>query len=163
MAYKKLHETIDPDQSAVIPYRCRDGAVEVLLITTRGKGKWIVPKGSIESDLESHESAEKEALEEAGVKGDVSRVSLGCYRHGTSKKSPIVEVFLMRVDHELHSWPEDDERRRRWIPLEEAYQHVQENGLRSILDDAKAVMQLSMGPNGLHPAMPADSNLQDEE
>lgn len=154
-SYKKLHETVEPDQSAVIPYRWRDGTLEVLLITSRGKGKWIIPKGSIESDLESHESAEKEALEEGGVKGDVSSVSLGCYRHGSSKKSPIVEVFLMRVNRELRSWPEDDERVRRWIPLDEAFQYVQENGLRSILDDAAAIISLSDdGAMATHPALP---------
>ena len=162
MTLHKLHVPLEPDQSAVIPYRVRDGQVEVLLVTSRGKGRWIVPKGSIEEDLDSHESAAKEALEEAGVKGRVSPVSLGCYRHGRSKKSPIVEVFLMRVEHELKSWPEEDERKRRWIPLDEAYQYVQEPGLRSILDEA---VTLIPSPNGAasapvavhHPALPASS------
>ncbi len=160
MSYKKLYTPIEPDQSATIPFRIHDGKVEVLLITTRKKGKWIIPKGNIERDLSAPGSAEKEALEEAGVRGEVGRVSLGCYRHGNSNKDPIVEVFLMRVDREQPTWPEDDERERRWVSLEEAYEHVDEEGLKSILDDAAAIMRLILESNGAeseetrHPAVP---------
>ena len=58
-------------QSAVVPYRLVKNEIEVLLITTR-KGRWIIPKGIIEPELSAAESAAKEALEEAGVKGEVS-------------------------------------------------------------------------------------------
>lgn len=160
MSYKKLYAPIEPEQSAVIPYRICDGRIEVLLITTRSKGRWIVPKGWIEENLASHVSAGKEALEEAGVQGEISPASLGCYRHGRSKKDPIVEVFLMRVRRELESWSEQSERTRRWVPLEEAYEHVEEKGLRSILDEAAAIMHLSLAgaSNGSaqasHPVVP---------
>lgn len=160
MTYKKLHTPIQPAQSAVIPYRIRNTRPEVLLITTRNKGKWIVPKGWIEEDLTSHASAEKEALEEAGVQGEVSAVSLGCYRHGGSDDDPIVEVFLMRVERELRSWPEQEERTRRWVSLEEAYEHVEEQGLQSILDEAATLMHLALpeaAPDASaapHPALP---------
>jgi 8-oxo-dGTP pyrophosphatase MutT (NUDIX family) len=158
MSYKKLHTRVVPDQSAAIPYRIHDAHIEVLLITTRNKGKWIVPKGRIEDDLESHMSAKREALEEAGVKGRVSPVSLGCYRHGTESDAPIVEVFLMRVEDELSSWMEQDERTRRWVPLAEAYHHVEEQGLKSILDEATLLMRQTLSAstvNGTrHPAIP---------
>lgn len=167
MSYKKLHVSISPDQSAIIPYRVVEEEVQVLLITTRSKGKWIIPKGGIEKHLDSHESAEQEALEEAGVVGRVSPVSIGCYRHGDSDKDPIVEVFLMRVERELDSWEEDDERTRRWVTLEEAYQHVAEDGLKSILDDAAALIGLARRDDGMregsrdpagapHPAIPEE-------
>lgn len=143
MTFKKLHVPIKPDQSAIIPYRVVDDEIQVLLITTRNKGKWIVPKGGIEKHLDSHESAEQEALEEAGVEGRVSPVSIGCYRHGDSDKDPIVEVFLMRVERERGTWEEEDERTRRWVSLEEAYQHVDEDGLKSILDDAAVLIGLA--------------------
>lgn len=167
MSFKKLHVSLTPDQSAIIPYRIEDGEVQVLLITTRNKGKWIVPKGGLEKELDSHESAEQEAFEEAGVVGRVSPVSIGCYRHGDSDKDPIVEVFLMRVERELDEWDEDGERTRRWVTLDEAYQHVVEHGLKSILDDAAALIGLarrdesmregSRDPDGApHPAIPAE-------
>ncbi len=160
MSYKKLYTPIEPVQSAVIPYRITEGKPEVLLITTRNKGRWIIPKGWIEDDLSSHMSAQKEALEEAGVKGAISSVSLGCYRHGSAKKSPIVEVFLMRVKRELDTWPERAERTRQWVSLDDAYEHVSEAGLKSILDEAAAIIRLSMagaaspGPDVTHPAIP---------
>lgn len=158
MSYKKLYVPLKPEQSAVIPYRVREGQVEVLLITTRNRGRWILPKGWIESDLASHLSAKKEALEEAGVKGYVSATSLGCYRHGGGKKSPVVEVFLMEVHRELDAWPEQEERDRRWVSLDEAYRHVDEPGLRPILDEAAAIMRLAAAADdeaALHPAVPA--------
>lgn len=163
MSFQKLHIPIKPDQSAIIPYRVVDGEAQVLLITTRNKGKWIVPKGDIEKHLDSHESAEQEALEEAGVVGQVSPVAIGCYQHGDSKKDPIVEVFLMRVEREFDTWAEDDERTRRWVTLDEAYEHVEEDGLVSILDDAASLIALdgrqdsegSRPPNeAQHPAIP---------
>ncbi len=154
MTYRKLHTKIEPEQSAVIPYRVGEAGIEVLIITSRNKGKWIVPKGWIESDLDSHMSAKKEALEEAGVKGRVSAVSLGCYRHGSSKSDPIVEVFLMRVQDELDEWPEQEERTRQWVSLERAYEHVEEEGLRSILDEATSVMRQALDETAHHPAIP---------
>ena len=161
MSYKKLYTSIEPRQSAVVPYRIHEGQIQVLLITTRNKGRWIVPKGWIEDNLSAHRSAKKEALEEAGVKGKISSVSLGCYRHGRSKKAPIVEVFLMRVECELESWPEQDERVRQWVSLEEAYHHVEEDGLKAILDEAAALMRLSLNGGGddvRHPALPEQAD-----
>lgn len=160
MTYRKLHAAIEPEQSAVIPYRERDGRIEVLLVTTRKKGKWIVPKGWIEEDLAAHESAAKEAREEAGVRGRVSSVSLGCYQHGDGDGDPIVEVFLMRVERQEREWPEQEDRERRWVSLEDAYRHVEEEGLKSILDEASQL--IGVGPAGggesnevgAHPAVP---------
>src|SRR5690606_25650458 len=140
MSYKKLYTPIEPDQSATIPFRIHDGKVEVLLITTRKKGKWSIPKGNIERDLSAPGSAEKEALEEAGVRGEVGRVSLGCYRHGNSNKDPIVEVFLVRGDREQPTWREADARERRRVSLEETYGPVDEEGLTPRLDDAADLM-----------------------
>lgn len=142
MSYRKLFTPVVPTQSAAIPFRIRGGRIEVLLITTRRKKRWIVPKGTIERDLSAYQSAQKEALEEAGVGGFVSTFSLGCYRHGRTAKGPIVEVFLMHVIDEYDAWPEQDERERRWVPLEEAYDHVDEVGLRAVLDEAAQRMRL---------------------
>lgn len=163
MSYKKLHVPVAPDQSAAIPYRVRDGEIEVLLITTRKQGKWIIPKGWIERHLGSHTSAEREAHEEAGVRGTISSTSLGCYRHGGTDGDPIVEVFLMRVDREAKTWPEQDERERRWVSLDEAYLHVEEEGLKSILDEAATIMRLGLQDDDASeedvtpPVIPADA------
>ena len=47
-------------QSAVIPYRKRDGKTKILLITSRSKNKWIIPKGIIEPERSEERRVGKE-------------------------------------------------------------------------------------------------------
>ena len=62
-------------QIAVLPYRFggadKDGPTEILLVTSRGTGRWVVPKGNPLTGLDRHTSAAVEAEEEAGVIGAV--------------------------------------------------------------------------------------------
>ena len=120
-------------QSAVLPFRRRDGELEVLLITSRNGKRWVLPKGIVEPGMTAPDSAAKEAEEEAGVEGMVWETSLGRYAQkkwgGTCK----IEVFPMRVTAEKASWPEADTRRREWLPLEAAAQRVESTKLRKLL------------------------------
>ena len=125
------------DQIGVIPYRETSGQIEVLLITSRSRGRWIVPKGNIENELGPKGTAHLEALEEAGVEGWLERPSLGVYEHGDPPEST-VKVYLMAVDNEHEEWEESDERSRQWLSLEEARETVDELGLRRLLDVAAA-------------------------
>ena len=50
-------------QSGAVPFRVRDGALEVLLITAVSSDHWIVPKGIVEPDLTPAASAAEEAHE----------------------------------------------------------------------------------------------------
>ena len=68
-------------QSAVIPFRGRGNSLEILVITSRRKRRWVVPKGVKEPDLSPQDSAAKEALEEAGIEGDVFPAAIGSSRH----------------------------------------------------------------------------------
>ena len=68
-------------QSAVIPYRRDEGRVEILLITSRKRRRWVLPKGVCEPDMTAADSAAKEAMEEAGVRGSVSTETVGRYRY----------------------------------------------------------------------------------
>ena len=58
-------------QSAVIPFRVEDGSPSVLLITSRRRKRWGVPKGLIEEWQTPRDAALEEAYEEAGVRGDL--------------------------------------------------------------------------------------------
>lgn len=156
----KLFAPVEPDQVGVVPYRVREGAIEVLLITSRRSRRWLIPKGNVEAELGPRESARREAFEEAGITGPIGGESLGCYRHGRSKKSPVVEVFLMRVESEEAAWPEAEERRRRWSPVEEALQRVSTLGLKALLGEAATLLRLSLSAGGrrqtlAHGALPA--------
>lgn len=120
-------------QSAVLPYRLRCGEPEVLLITSRKGTRWVLPKGIVEPELTPLESAAKEALEEAGVEGEVLERKLGIYTYekwgGTCK----VKVFLMKVSSELETWPEANFRRREWLSIGKAAERVDERKLRKLI------------------------------
>ena len=54
-------------QVAALPWRVRDGEVEICLVTSRGTGRWILPKGWPEKNLTHAEAAAREALIKIGI------------------------------------------------------------------------------------------------
>ncbi|HFB2048173.1 MAG: NUDIX domain-containing protein [Hyphomicrobiaceae bacterium] len=67
-------------QAGALVYRlCNDQKIEILLVTSKKKGYWSIPKGHIEPGEKMPSAAAREALEEAGIKGEVSIHSLGSY------------------------------------------------------------------------------------
>jgi 8-oxo-dGTP pyrophosphatase MutT (NUDIX family) len=90
-------------QYAALPVALEEGGEpRVMLVTTRGTGRWIIPKGHPEPRLKPHELAAKEAFEEAGVVGRVRPEAIGRYRIGKPKdrarEAVTIEVFLLEVD-----------------------------------------------------------------
>ncbi|HEX5011085.1 MAG TPA: NUDIX hydrolase [Planctomycetota bacterium] len=124
------------EQAAVVPFRVRRGLVEVALITTADKKRWILPKGWIDDGEAPEESALREAHEEAGLLGRVVGAALGYYEYAKADGRRAVAVFLMRVTSVRDSWPEDH-RRRRWVPIEEAEEHVDGADLRRVVQRAR--------------------------
>ncbi|ACK69437.1 NUDIX hydrolase [Gloeothece citriformis PCC 7424] len=123
------------EQSAVIPYQIRDGELEILLITTRKKKRWIIPKGIVEPNMTPHASAAQEAFEEAGVIGEVFPEVLGSYTYQKFGGTCRVKIFLLRVDLLQPCWLEDQERDRQWFSLSQAIEQVQKAELKQILQD----------------------------
>ncbi|HOJ02366.1 MAG TPA: NUDIX hydrolase [Bacteroidota bacterium] len=107
------------EQSAIIPWRLAENGVELLLITTR-KGHWTIPKGIVEADLGARASAMKEALEEAGVSGDLDAEEVGDYRYRKWGGVCHVRVFSLRVTQEYEDFEEMHFRQREWLPLDQA-------------------------------------------
>jgi ADP-ribose pyrophosphatase YjhB (NUDIX family) len=62
----KLEAAVKFKQFAALPFRLRDNDLEVLLITTRKKGRWSVPKGWPIRQRTPQQTAATEAYEEAG-------------------------------------------------------------------------------------------------
>ncbi len=90
------------DQCGAICFRMNDiGAVEVLLITSRDTGRWVVPKGNIEKNEPLYKCARREALEEAGVIGCVGKKSIGYFSSlkDSSKPPFLVSVFALQVEN----------------------------------------------------------------
>lgn len=122
------------EQSAAIPYRWREGKLEVLLITSRKRKRWVIPKGIVEPGMTPQDSAAKEAEEEAGVTGQVIPNSLGTYTYPKWGKICRVEVFLLAVEKVESIWLENY-RDRQWLSLAEAVERVEEVKLKQILRD----------------------------
>ena len=120
-------------QSAVLPYRQGPDGLEVLLVTSRKRSRWVLPKGIVEPGLTAPQSAAKEAREEAGVDGHVGAESLGSYRYKKWGGTCEVEVFPMEVRVEKEAWPEMQIRQREWMTLGEASNRVTEKRLKEIL------------------------------
>ena len=118
---------------------CMDQATgQVLLVTSRGTGRWIVPKGWPMPGRTLAEAAMQEAWEEAGVKGRIVQAEIGRYHYDKEQERgfavPIeVRVFPLYVDDLDDRFPERGERKRRWFPPHEAAQLVAEAGLKRIL------------------------------
>jgi 8-oxo-dGTP pyrophosphatase MutT (NUDIX family) len=112
---------------------------EVLLITSRGTGRWIIPKGWPISGLDAREAALREAWEEAGVaRGVAAGEALGSYTYDKMLDGGLalpVEtlVFPVRVEEMAADFPEAHQRRRAWVSPREAANMVKEPGLQSIL------------------------------
>ena len=109
-----------------------------MLITTRGRGQWVIPKGWAEKGIAPHDLAAREAFEEAGILGQTQAAPIGAYSY--RKRLPDgrravceVEVFALAVESRAPDWPERGQRRKCWVPPDEAAQLVSEPGLAELL------------------------------
>jgi 8-oxo-dGTP pyrophosphatase MutT (NUDIX family) len=126
-------------QFAALPYRRgKSGNIEVLLVTSRETRRWIIPKGWPISGVKPHDLAALEAMEEAGVTGEVEDEPIGAYRYEKKRSDGTivmctVDTFALKVEERMPTWPEQDERERKWFSLDEAAQKVQEPELRVLI------------------------------
>ncbi|MFI0397360.1 NUDIX hydrolase [Paracoccus jiaweipingae] len=110
----------------------------VLLITSRGTGRWVIPKGWPMPGLSMAQAAAQEAWEEAGIRGRVGPDPIGHYSYAKTQDRgfaiPIeVAVYVLDTDEAAQDFPERDQRRRQWFYPVEAAGLVAEDGLRQIL------------------------------
>ncbi|MBX9778052.1 MAG: NUDIX hydrolase [Xanthobacteraceae bacterium] len=133
-------------QCAALPYRrLANAAIEVMLITSRDTGRWVIPKGWQDENLGPQDSAEREAREEGGLVGRIGARPIGHYRY--RKRLPdgssvpcSVEVFPLEVKRQLKSWPERKERHTRWFMLREAAAAVQERELAAMIRSLRKLL-----------------------
>ncbi|RED45804.1 NUDIX domain-containing protein [Aestuariispira insulae] len=121
-------------QSAVVPFRKRKGKLEILLVTSGGGKKWIIPKGIHDPGITAQDSAAKEAFEEAGVLGTVLDCKLGQYAYSKWGATCEVVVFPMEVTRELPSSQWDESHRdRRWLPVKKAAKLISNDDIKLIV------------------------------
>jgi 8-oxo-dGTP pyrophosphatase MutT (NUDIX family) len=125
-------------QVAALPLRlAKNGAIEILLVTSRDTGRWIIPKGWTSKRIKDCKAAAREAREEAGVKGKILREAIGTYRYIKRElgNGALIEVrvFLLKVSKRCKRWPEKRERRRAWFDIEDAASRVSDPELSILI------------------------------
>jgi len=129
-----------PRQCGALPYRVTpSGGTEVLLVTSRGTGRWIVPKGWPIAGLSDADSAAQEAYEEAGVRGEIGQTPLGTFAHWKSAEDGSepglfhIDLYPLRVERELTLWPEAHQRRKVWVSIDQAVTMIEPGELRDLV------------------------------
>ncbi|KAG4974552.1 hypothetical protein JHK87_031373 [Glycine soja] len=119
---------------------CSEKIVEVLMINSTSGPGLLFPKGGWENDETVEEAAVREAIEEAGVRGDLMDF-LGYYefRSKTLQDECSPEglckaaMFALFVKEELESWPEQSTRKRSWLVVSEALGNCRHAWMRDAL------------------------------
>lgn len=121
-----------------MPWRDTGHGVEIMLITSRDTGRWVLPKGWPEAKELLCEAAAREAGEEAGLRGTISHHEAGRYFYAKALASgeevPCeVLVFPLQVDKIADRWKEKRSRTRKWVSPAEAVRMVNEPDLGQII------------------------------
>lgn len=124
-------------QFGALCYRMRGSKVEVLLVTSRTRGRWIMPKGWPMNGATPQEAALVEAWEEAGVRGKVRGNALGVYSYtklnGKDALPCVVAVFAVKVESLADAYPEAKMRQRKWLSRKKAAARLDEPELAQIV------------------------------
>jgi 8-oxo-dGTP pyrophosphatase MutT (NUDIX family) len=135
-------------QFAALPWR-QGEELEILLVTSRESRRWVIPKGWPIKGRKPHLAAAREALEEAGVTGRVTKKPRGSYGYVKRLKNgaPLecrVQVFPLKVERQRKRWPEQHERSAQWFAASEAAAAVDEPELKALIDDfARSIAPLT--------------------
>ncbi len=141
------------EQIAALPVHWdRKDRLQVLMVTSRDTGRWVMPKGWEMDGKKPWAAAEIEALEEAGAKGYISKKPIGEYSYGKVLDDGTVlpcrvRLYPMIVDRLKRRWKERKQRRRHWFAPHVAAEKVDEPDLAELLlrleecDEARGMLK----------------------
>lgn len=127
-------------QVAALCYRHVGDGHEILLVTSRGRGRWILPKGWPKKKISSAQTALEEAFEEAGIRGEVCENPIGTYHYEKLTKygftmncmATVYEVIFTQM---AADFPEKGDRDVKWFTPEAAAEAVSAPELAKLLRD----------------------------
>jgi 8-oxo-dGTP pyrophosphatase MutT (NUDIX family) len=127
-------------QCAALCYRFKKKSAqpEMLVITSRDTGRWVIPKGWPMEGKTLNQVAAREAYEEAGVKGEPGADAIGFYTYekgmNNGMKIPCrVQVYPVVVFDMAKRFPEKGSRTIEWVSFEEAAIRVAEPLLKDLI------------------------------
>lgn len=128
-------------QVAAAVFRGSGADCELMLITSRDSGRWIVPKGWIEDGEDGAAAAVREVWEEAGLVVEaLAGGPVGHYRYLKERRRRAVvcdvDVYMVKLVEQKDHWPERDQRRRKWVPVASAIGMIDETDLRDVIRNA---------------------------
>jgi 8-oxo-dGTP pyrophosphatase MutT (NUDIX family) len=131
-------------QVGALPLRkLRGGGLEVLLVSSRDTGRWVIPKGWPAKRLSDAQAAAREARQEAGITGKINDVPTGAYRYRKRMPGGLVrvidvDVYVLWVKKQRKKWPEKSERTRVWFSQSDAVRKVREPRLKTLIAQFEA-------------------------
>ena len=124
-----------------MPYTVTAGRILVCLITSRDTRRWIIPKGWGKKGVFPHDQAAREALEEAGLVGEIESDPIGKYEYIKDFKYQCrVIVYPMFVIDERPEWKESQQRTRHWVTADKASALVGEQELAALFADLDDIL-----------------------
>ncbi|MBV8469373.1 MAG: NUDIX hydrolase [Burkholderiaceae bacterium] len=138
-------------QYGALPYRLdAEQGLQIMLITSRTTRRWIIPKGWPIKGMKPSETAAREAYEEAGLEGEVSRKAVGVYVYNKrleleDRTVPCeMRVFALQVLRQRKNWPERLQRDCQWLSPAQALALAADEGLRELI--ARFADRFEAGP-----------------
>ena len=131
------------EKAAAICYRRTDASIEILLVRAHGAG-WIFPKGSLEPGETAWQAAQREAFEEAGVKGEIDQKQLTSFLHfkqGEAREYRVA-AFLLLVQSMQAS--QESDRKPEWFSPPEAEKAIVQNRQFKYAEEYKRVIRLAV-------------------
>jgi 8-oxo-dGTP pyrophosphatase MutT (NUDIX family) len=139
-------------QNAALCYRLTaNRKTEILLITSRETGRWVLPKGWPMAGKSAAEAAAREAFEEAGAEGAISNHCVGFYSYrkvleGGIDVPCVVAVYPLSVRRLNSRYPERGQRRLKWFAPRKAAAKVVEPELAALLAEFDGCLMADTAP-----------------
>jgi len=130
-------------QFAALPFHVGpNGDTSIYLVTARGSGRWIIPKGNPIRGLAPHKVAAREAYEEAGLLGRIGRDCIGTFEFDRRRDGAHavcrVDVYALDVDRQLRNWAEARQRTVRRCSVATALSLLTTPDLSSLIEQFMA-------------------------
>lgn len=129
-------------QFAALCWRWHRGEVQILVITSRRRKRWILPKGWPMDGKTPAQCAAIEAWEEAGVIGIAADTCLGVYsyerlREGEDIIPCLALLYPVAVKGLKTHFPEARDRQRKWVSAKTAAKMVKHRELAKLITGFK--------------------------